>query len=188
MRGRSHATRLPPRGGPQSHIGGTSHGEGTTSIVNSVCSRTPNSSARRISIPSRGVVETPSSKPVPCGNGLSWLSGSRPNTSRGVRHRARGGNIAQLAQRIKPWATLENDRDLGGGRGACPDQQPARHVVFCRFGVLRASNWSSRSAPGMPALSSRVRSRSALSSMPSSSAVLVSHIQIRKMTRPASVP
>jgi hypothetical protein len=46
---------------------------------------------------------------------------------------------------------------------------------FLGFGAERSSSWISRSAPGVPASSWRLRSRSALSSAPSRIATLVIH-------------
>ena len=63
-----------------------------------------------------------------------------------------------------------------------------RQVVFWRLGSSRASSWISLSAPSTPAASSRERSRSALSSRPSSSAQLVIHNQTSATTTPPSVP
>src|SRR3954451_1381440 len=61
-------------------------------------------------------------------------------------------------------------------------------VVCFRFGSSRASSWISLSARGTPSLSSLLRSISASSSMPNSSATLVSQNQTRKITTPASAP
>jgi len=56
------------------------------------------------------------------------------------------------------------------------------------FGSLRGCRWISRSASGTPSRSSAVRSRSAFSSAPSSSATLVIHSHTRKTMTPAIAP
>ena len=68
------------------------------------------------------------------------------------------------------------------GRGA------VAQVVCCGLGSSRASSWISFSALGTPSFSSLVRSISASSSMPNSSARLISQNQMRKTMTPASAP
>ncbi len=120
-------------------------------------------------------------------------SAKRPRRSVAVSSGSVGA--ANAERTAAPRRRLQRERDARGAaapRAARSDlphrSAPDGQVVFCSFGALRASSCSSRSAPGTPALSSRLRSRSALSSMPSSSAMLVSHIQTRKITSPPSVP
>jgi tetratricopeptide (TPR) repeat protein len=67
----------------------------------------------------------------------------------------------------------------------------AGYAVRARFlalGSERSSSWSSRSAPGVPSLSCRERSRSALISAPRRIATLVIQIQTRKAMIPPRVP
>jgi hypothetical protein len=59
---------------------------------------------------------------------------------------------------------------------------------FLALGSERCSSWSSRSAPMSPRSNSRLRSRSALNSAPSSSTTLVIHSQTRNAMTPPSVP
>ena len=108
---------------------------------------------------------------------LGGAAAGAPRGDRGADERARG--LACGRAGAGPGARRRDGRGhatprLAGAAAALPAGIRLAHVVRLSFGSSRARA-AARARPGMPASSSRLRSRSELSSIPNSSAMFVIH-------------
>ena len=97
---------------------------------------------------------------------------------------------AIVTQRLLKALSSPAARPPDRARKTIEDRNPQAggQVVRLSLGSSRGSSWISFSARGTPAASSRLRSRSAFSSIPNSSARLLIQNQTSSETRPPSVP